>query len=182
MISRRTLLAGATAIISPLIVAGSCQNGVTITPQEVVTVAQNAVAALANTLTTVLKTAPTAIPGNTAANINTYLADAASVLTGLSSGMSASAGAPVVQQVEADLNAVITAAASIPLIPPPFSIALQAAAVALPILEAFINSVLPQKAAVPLEAAAARQKFSSQAPGLTQDGAKAELAKYAARR
>ena len=174
--NRRQLLIGASALCG----LTACQPG-SVTPPDVVSVLQNGTQALANTLNTVLKTAPNALPPTTASNINTYLADAASVLSGLAGGMSASVGAPIVKQVETDLNAVITAAAALPVIPPPFSIALQAAAVALPIAEAWLNTVLPQTAAAPLAQAAARQKFAAQAPGMTQDAAKAILAQYAVR-
>lgn len=157
MSTRRNLLA--TAV--PLVVLGiaGCSS-TTMTPAQVVTDAQNAISALANAFKAVLAQAPNAVPANTAATINSALAQAASVLGSLSTSLTATQAAPIVQQVESAINTVITAAAAVPLIPPPFSLALEAAAVVLPILEAFVNSVLPAPTPAPA-ALAARAKMAA---------------------
>jgi hypothetical protein len=60
-------------------------------------------------------------------------------------GLKATAAAPnagTLAEVDQWLNTVVSTAASIPLIPPPYSLALQAAAVLLPVIESQINPML----------------------------------------
>jgi hypothetical protein len=69
--------------------------------------------------------------------------------TAIAAASSASAALPAVQSLEADFNAIIGALASVPLIPPPISTALQAASILLPIIEAAVGLVLPAQAVAP---------------------------------
>src|SRR5215469_12516700 len=125
-----------------LVVVG-CNNAVPVVPAQIVTDLNNGVNALISALMQADTIAPGKISTNTRNTINGYLTAAVSLLTGLSTGMNAMQGAPIVQQVETYINDVIVAAAAIPLIPPPFSLALQAAAVVLPFVETWLNSVMP---------------------------------------
>lgn len=158
--NRRHLLQAA-APVALLAFTTGCANNSATTPPQIVTDVQNAVSALAGSFSTVLQQVPNAVPPATAATITSALAQASSVLGSLSSSLSATASAPVVQKVEQAINTVISAAASVPLIPPPFSLALGAAAVVLPVIEAWVNSVLPAAAGVSGAALAARAKLAA---------------------
>lgn len=157
MSTRRNLLA--TAV--PLVVLGlaGCSS-TTTTPAQIVTDVQNAVSALASSFHTIIQQAPNAVPAATAATITSALAQASSVLGSLSTNLAANVAAPVVQQVEQAINTVISAAAAVPLIPAPFSTALEAAAVVLPVIEAWVNSILPAPTPAPA-ALNARAKFAA---------------------
>lgn len=174
-LSRRNLLT-ASALAIPVTVLAGCAS--TNTPvqntQQIVLDLQNAVPALKNSLAAI---PAGTIPAATLATINASLASAQSVLAGLSSSMTATQAAPLVQQIESDLNAVISAAAAVPLIPPPFSVALAAAAVILPIVEGFVNSTLHLGAVA--AAFPARTKVIGMAPPMTVAQAQATLAAMA---
>lgn len=175
-LTRRTVLASATAIVAPLLMAGQCAAN--LTPAQIVNDAENAVLALTNALKQVVANLP-ASAAPAVANIESYLADAATLLSALSTSAQATATAPTVQQIEGDLNAVISAAAAIPLIPPPFSTALAAASIVLPILEGFVNSIIPT-AAASAATGAARAKMAALAP-MSQADAEAALKRLAGR-
>lgn len=160
--------------VTALAFLSSCANSST-TPAQIVADAQNAVTALANSFDAVVKQAPNAVPADKAATIAAALAQAASVLGSLSTNLTATEAAPKVQQIEQALNTVITAAAAVPLIPPPFSTALGAAAIVLPIIEAWVNSILPTPA--PAAASMARAKFAT--PGMNVSQAEATLKQMA---
>jgi hypothetical protein len=170
---RRLLLSTMPAAL----LAACSTSTTTLTPAQVVTDAQNAISALANTFSAVLTQAPNAVPTNTSATITSALAQASSVLGSLSTSLTATVAAPIVQRVEQAINTVITAAAAVPLIPPPVSTALGAAAIVLPILEAFVNSILPAPAGAPVAAMAARAKVAT--PGMTAPQAEETLKQLA---
>jgi len=52
---------------------------------------------------------------------------------------------PIIQQVEADVNTIVSALAGLPLLPPQITLALQSAVVLLPIIEAAVNLMVPAK-------------------------------------
>ena len=177
--NRRTLLQGtALTLVGGILAACQSVTTPTVTPAEIITTAQNIGPALLNALTL---TAPNALSASQVTTINGYLSDATSLGSKLLPDITATQSAPTVKQIETDINDVITFAAAIPLIPPPFSTALAAASVALPLLEGFLNSVLPATAAASPAALAARQKAAALAPPMTLDQAKATLAHYATR-
>ena len=159
------------AVTTMAILAG-CSNSST-TPAQIVADAQNAVTALSNGFAAVVKQAPNAVPADKAATITAALAQAASVLGSLSTNLTATQAAPKVQQIEQALNTVIAAAAAVPLIPPPFSTALGAAAIVLPIIEAWVNSILPAPAAASMASMSARAKLAT--PGMSISDAEATL-------
>lgn len=177
----------ATAIGTALGFAGCAQTGgvplpsVTVTMPQAIADAQNAVLSLGNALKAIQQTAPNAVPADQAQKIQAALLDATSVLTALSGSVTATQAAPVLKQVEGDINAVILAASGIPAIPPPFSVALAATSVVLPIVEGFIDTVLPAPAAsAPLDLVAARSRAASLLP-LSPPAAEALLAAMARR-
>jgi len=176
MLTRRKISVAIPAVLATGALA-ACQSSTTLTPAQIVTDVQNAVSALANTFSAVLTQAPNAVPANTAATITSALAQASSVLGSLSTNLAANVAAPLVQKVEQAINTVITSAASVPLIPPPFSTALGAAAIVLPIIEAWVNSILPAPAAASMDAISARGRFA--VAGMSVSSAEETLAKLA---
>lgn len=170
MLTRRTLVSITPAVAATGFLA-AC-SGSSTTPAQIVADVQNAVTALSNGFSAVVKQAPNAVPAATAATITAALAQAASMLGSLSTNLTATEAAPKVQQIEQAINTVISAAAAVPLIPPPFSTALGAAAIVLPIIEAWVNSILPP-APAPAAATMARAKLAT--PGMSVSQAEATL-------
>jgi len=176
MLTRRKVSVAIPSVLAVGALA-ACSSGAATTPAQIVTDAQNAISALANSFSAVVAQAPNVIPTGTAATINSALAQASSVLGSLSTNLAANVAAPVVQKVEQAINTVISSAAAVPLIPPPFSTALGAASIVLPILEAFVNSILPAPAGASLAAMKARAALAT--PGMSVAGAEAKLAQLA---
>ena len=143
--TRRAMLSA-----TPFLAVSACagQTAAQVSAQ-VVTDINNAVAALSNAIPAAAKADPKLLPPAAQTQIMTWLADAQGVLASVSTSMTATAAAPALQKAEADLNAVLAALAAVPLIPPPYSMAIAAAAVAAPFIEGYLNSVLgvPTKAA-----------------------------------
>jgi hypothetical protein len=81
--------------------------------------------------------------------VSQAIASLQAVATSLGTVTTVAAAQPLIRKVETYVNAVITALALVPLIPPPISTILQAAAVLLPVIEALVNMVVTQPAAVP---------------------------------
>jgi hypothetical protein len=180
MISRRNLLAG-TGLVVVGGVLEACGNGTTptVTPANVVTTAQNAISTLVNLASV---EGPSLSPAQQSV-VATIMADAnqaKTVVAQLQAGMTATAGAPIVQQVETDLNNVVDAVAMVPL-PPPYNAIIAAVALGLPILEGFLSTVMPATAGASLAVLTARQKVVAAAPAMTQDQALALLAQHAGR-
>lgn len=125
-------------------------NG-TVTAQQAVTVAQNAVATLTEELAAVKPLLSAAQQGQVT-GLTQDVADAQNILAALTTSMSASQTATALQQAEQDLNAVVAAVAAVPM-PPPYSTAVAALAISLPIIETFVNSVQPTAAASLMDAA-----------------------------
>ena len=65
-----------------------------------------------------------------------------SVASALALATTTAQAQPLVQQLETDLNAIVGALAALPL-PPQISVALQAAAILLPVIEAAVGMVIP---------------------------------------
>jgi hypothetical protein len=106
----------------------------------------------ANTLATGLAAelpALAALPGaNTAAiaKIKADVADLQKATSALSASLTTTEAQPLVQQIEADVNALVAAGATLPL-PAGVSVAFQAAEVLLPVLEAGVSMAVPAGAA-----------------------------------
>ena len=170
MTTRRTLLASVPLAI--LIGCSSTSGGAT--PTQIMADIQNGVAAAVQSFDAVVKQNPGVINPTAQAQIEGYLSSASSVLSSLSSSMSATAAAPMIQQIEQDLNAVVMVTAGLPAIPPPFSAAVGALAIVLPIIEAWVNSVIPAAPAASRAAVAARAKMAT--AGMSVPAAEAKLA------
>lgn len=98
-----------------------------------------------------------------AQTVGDAIAGIKSIASALAGAATASAAQPMVQQLEADLNAIVAALAGLPL-PPQIALPLQAATVLLPIIEAAVGMVISNVSA--LRAAQ---------PGMTADQARALL-------
>ena len=74
----------------------------------------------------------------TTAKVGQYIADLQTVAANLAIATTTAAASPAVQQLEADINAIVTTLAGLPL-PPQISLALQAAAILLPTIETAVG-------------------------------------------
>lgn len=110
------------------------------------------------------------IPAATVAKVGQYIADIQAIAASLAIATTTSAALPSVQQLEADLNAIVAALAGLPL-PPAIGLALQAAAILLPVIETSVGLV----ATPPPPAIAAKLK----AQPMTTDQARTYLKGFA---
>ena len=154
--TRRSALLGASAILPVLALAacGSKTSGALLDPQ-VLADAQGIVAANQLLIAGIMAAAPTAISPDTANVISQAEGAAIAVLGGLTTSTPAAAGATALQQVEAQIKTVLTAIAPVFAAVPSlakFVPAYDAAVALLPLIEAWINSVVtvvtPPKAAL----------------------------------
>lgn len=123
---------------------------------QIVTDLNNAVTALGNVVPALAKADPKLIPAAVQTQILAYAAQAQGVLASVSTSMTATAAAPALQQAEADLNAILDALAAVPLIPPPYAEIIAAAAVAAPMIEGYIATLIgptPKAATAPTQLA-----------------------------
>lgn len=142
--SRRALL-GATALAIPAALLAGCAGSnapPALTPQQVIDDANNIVKALGNTVTQIGVAQPGLIPAAVITQIKGYTDDAASVLASLSASVAATTTATVLQQVVADIQAVLGALAALPNMPQTVVEVTTAANVVLPIVVVFIQSTL----------------------------------------
>ncbi len=143
--TRRALLSA-----TPLLAVAACagQTAAQVSAQ-IVTDLNNAIAALSNAVPAIAKADPSLLPAAVQAQILSDAAQAQGVLTSVSNSMTATAAAPALQKAEADLNAILAALAAVPLIPPPYSMIIAAAAMVAPMVEGYIATLLgtPTKAA-----------------------------------
>jgi len=135
-----------TAILfAPAALLAGCATGLTgpaVTPSQVIADAGSIINGLAATVTQINVASPGLIPAALLPQIQTYLTQAQAALASLSGSLPAQTSAVTLQQVEDDAQSVLTALAGVPLIPPPYSTAIQAAAILLPIVEVFVNQTL----------------------------------------
>jgi hypothetical protein len=141
-VSRRALLSITAAAIPAAVLAGCAGGNVQLTPQQVIDDANNIVAALGTSVSSIGIQSPGLIPAATVTMIMQYISDAHQMLSGLSAATAANSAAPVLHQVVADVEVVLTTLTAIPAIPAQYVAIIQAAAIVLPIVEAFVNSVL----------------------------------------
>ena len=94
---------------------------------------------------------PVLTPGQ-AGSVTTSLMTARAAITGLQGQLAGAAAldtstvSATLNTIDTALNAVVNVAASLPMIPPPYSVVVQAAAVLLPVAEATINPLIVQVA------------------------------------
>lgn len=138
MISRRTLMT-MTSSVALLALAGCSSMARSGLAKQVV----DDVAAIAGGLQAVLGPLSTivGISPSTLATVSNLVSGITAVAQQVSAATTTSAAQPLVQQIEADVNAVVAALASLPL-PPQISMALMAAQVLLPLIEAAVNLVI----------------------------------------
>ena len=141
--SRRALLsAGAVAIPAAALFLSGCSGTTPLTPAQVVADAKSVLTALGTAVTQMGIDVPTLVPGDLVTKMKGYIADASSVLDALSTSMAATVGASVMQQVVSDIVAVLNTVGGIAGLPAQYTMIIQAVAVVLPTLQAFITSTL----------------------------------------
>jgi len=163
-ISRRTILG------APLAAALTGCGANALTPAQIVTEAGVVAKGLSGALTQVAGADPKLISATTLATLQNDLALAQGAASSLTTAMPAASGATVVQTVEGYINAVLNILAAPPingLIPSPFNLAVAAAALLVPDLEAFVNQYLPTAAAVAPATYVARLQLRAAAPQVT---------------
>jgi hypothetical protein len=167
----------------PVVFALDRCAGVTLTPAQIISEASTVASGLSGVLTQLAAAAPALIPSGTLAVLQRDLTLAEGAASALSSGLPASSGASAVQTVEGYLNAVLDTLAAPPingLIPAPFNMAIAAAALLMPDLEAFVSQYLPTASVVAPATYAARLQLRAAAPQVTSvDQALAILQGYA---
>jgi hypothetical protein len=119
-----------------------CASTTPLTPAQVVADAKAVVAALGTAVTQMGIDVPTLVPAALVTKMKNYIADANSVLDALSASMAATVGASVMQQVVSDVVAVLNTVGGIAGLPSQYTMIIQAAAVILPTLQAFVTSTL----------------------------------------
>ena len=139
------------------------------TSAQVVADIQGAISGLSNMLPTLLKADPKLISPSIAGSITSALSAASSALSGINP---ASPSASTLQTVETYLNDALDVLAALPVIPPPYNLVVQAAAVVAPELEAFVNGMLPPAAA---KARPVSTKAKALGGGMSLDRARAIL-------
>lgn len=171
--NRRTFLSG-----SALTVLSACTGAKPVTPVTVLTDVQALVSGLSGAVQQIEAADPSLIPLTVQQQIATYLGNAEAAAAQLSADMAASTSASWVRTVETDVNAVLNVLSGPPvngLIPAPFNQALAAAAIVVPILEAFTAQYLPATTA-----STKGQRFAALAPGMTTAQAVGVLQRFSA--
>jgi hypothetical protein len=133
-LTRRAVLFSAAG----LALAG-CAGGVSANVQKAAGVVATMASALAGIEAAIVNAA--GINSPLAKQIAGYIADIQSLATTLASASTSNAGS-VVQQVETVVNALVSAAANLPL-PPPIPEILMAAGAVLPTIEALVGLLIP---------------------------------------
>ncbi len=177
-LSRRAILG------APIAVALTRCGAAPLTPAQIVTESDAAAKGLSGALTQIASADPTLIAPGTLVTLQNDLTQAQGAASTLTSNLPAASGAAIVQTVEGYINAVLNTLAAPPingLIPAPFNLAVAAAALVVPDLEAFVNDYLPAASAVAPATYPARLQFRAAAPQVaTLDQAVAILQEYAA--
>lgn len=171
-LTRRALLKGA------MICQMAGCSAAALTPATIVADAQAAASGLSAMLTGLTTAFPALLPPSTVASLKTDLTTAQSVAANLSANMPAASAASAVHQVLGVVNAVLNTLAAPPLnglIPAPFNVAVAAAAILAPEMEAFVAQYLPTAAVSPATAKA-RTSFAAITPVMTPDAARGLLA------
>jgi hypothetical protein len=144
----RTILASPLALAGCSIFSGGLNSGLAQVASDAAIIASGLAGALSNI-------GALNIGGLNADKIQTIglaIAGLKSVATALANATNQSQAQPLVQQIETDLNAIVGALAGLPL-PPQISVALQAAAILLPVIETAVNLAVSQIPGTPATAA-----------------------------
>jgi hypothetical protein len=162
-ITRRTLLWGSASVVA----VAACTTSPTL--GQIASDASLVVTGLQKAIQGIETADPTLIKASDQATINTALTAALALVNGISAATPASTGANTIQTIDTDINTVLDIVAVLPVIPPPYNLAVQAAAAVAPLLEAFVNSTLHLAAAAP---PGPRAKLPA---GMTPDQGRAQL-------
>ena len=138
--TRRALLLGTFAAQATLL--AGCGTTGPLTPASVITDAQTIISGLDATLTQIQAADPGLIAPAALAKAQGYVAQAKAALATLSANLPAAQGATTLATIEGYINGALNTLAAFPLIPQPYAGYIQAAAVLLPIIEAFSNVTL----------------------------------------
>jgi len=176
-LSRRAILGVPVAVTLT-----SCA-GMVLTPAQIVTEAATVAKGLSGAMTQLASADPNLIPASTLTTLQGDLTLAQGAASALNASLPASSGASTVQIIDGYINAVLNTLAAPPingLIPAPFNMAVTAAALVAPDLEAFVNQYLPAASTVSPATYAARLQLRGAAPQVTTvDQALAILKGYA---
>jgi hypothetical protein len=151
MMTRRGLI----AMSVPMLALAACGTNGPVTIEQVrgfLDTAQSIVKALDGAVVQIGKIAPNAMTPTQVASIVVYIETAKTAIAGLQAQLAKAATldtttlAGTLNTIDTALNSVVSVAASIPVIPPPYGTILQAVAVALPSAEAFVNPLIVQVA------------------------------------
>lgn len=118
----------------------ACQSGGGANTQQILADIEASFQSLVAVDTTIVRLYPDVIPASAQPKIEAFLGAGIDLLQQVKSNLS---DAQLWRQIEADLNAALNILASLP-IPPPYSLAIAAAAVLAPEIEAIINSRIEQ--------------------------------------
>lgn len=146
-VTRRAIL-GATAIV-PLALAGCAGQTPAQVSAQIVTDLKGALQGVLNAVPAIAKADPTLFSPTQQANVTSVATQGLGVLTAVSASMAATAAAPALAKAEAALNTVLASLAGLPIIPPPYSMILAAAAVVAPMIEGYVSSITGAAAAAP---------------------------------
>jgi hypothetical protein len=163
-LSRRAVLG------APLAAALTSCGAIALIPAEIVTEAGVAAKGLSGALTQLASADPKLISATTLGTLQGDLTLAQGAASSLSTNLPAATGASTVQTVEGYINAVLNTLAAPPingLIPAPFNMAVAAAALVVPELEAFVNQYLPAASTVTPATNDARLRLRNAAPQVT---------------
>lgn len=165
--NRRTFLSAVA--LAPLAACGTGATGA-LTPATVIDDANAILTGIGSLLAAPQITA--LIPPTTLAQVQGWITAAHDRMAAVTAGMPAAQGATALQTVEGYVNDALNVLAGFPLIPPPYSVFLQAAAVLLPVVEAFVGTVLPP---APAPAKARLAALRARSVTMTEDQARVIL-------
>ena len=131
-------------VILPAFMFAGCSSttGSASPPTQVLADASGIVTALGNAVTQIGVQSPGLIPDAQITQIKSYISDANSLLGSLSASTAANESATVLNQVCNDVEAVLVTLTKTQSLPPQYVSIVQAAAVVLPIVQAFVNATL----------------------------------------
>ena len=154
----------------PLAVTLTSCAGTILTPSQIIADAGTLAKGLAGVLTEVASADANLLPADMLATLQNDLTLAEGAASALSTNLPATSGASIAQTIDGYINAVLNTLAAPPingLIPAPFNMAIAAAALVVPEIEAFVNQYLPTASAVAPTTYAARLKLRDTAPQVT---------------
>lgn len=174
--NRRHLLT--TAIALPF--AACAGTTTTLTPAEIVSEGSTFVTGFANAFNGLITAAPALMPQATSDAITADLTKAQTAIAAFNATLPAATGASTMQTILGYVNAALNVLGAPPingLIPAPFNEAIAAVAVLAPVLETWVESIIPTAAASQV-VAAARAKVAAAKPGMTPNQALVVLLGY----